>query len=194
MHERPMLFSAPMVRALLAGTKTQTRRVVKNPAADGSVDRWPFVEGMRLWVKETFYCDHCFAKDYELTANAGRVGPRMEPDRAACEAEWREQIWYNADAPIRDGYWAEGTPPLTPSLFMPRWASRITLEITDVRDERLQAISESDAIAEGCIAGCAATPIAQYKALWDGLNGKRKGCAWADNPWVWRIEFKRVKP
>ena len=254
MKERPILFSGEMVRKLLAGAKTQTRRVMRvqprdwapNPSfltVDGEEPitlsqleaRCPHgVPGDRLWVKETFYCDHVFVKDYELTTNCGRVGPRVEPDRAKCEAEWRELIWYEADAPISTGYWAERTPPLTPSLFMPRWASRITLEITSVKVERVQDISEEDAIAEGIepvepVAGWSVfredggsywtgqseepmrgvdgvrdfvrgkplfgrTAGEQYAALWDTLNGKRAGCTWADNPWVWCLSFRVLPP
>ncbi len=128
MKERPILFSAPMVRAILAGTKTQTRRVVKAkhlPWLDNSVlnfldGKWnqrplPYGQpGDRLWVRET-------SRAHEITTK---------------EAE--------ADTPLQDGY-----GKLRPSIHMPRWASRITLEVTGVRVERLHDISIADAIAEG---------------------------------------------
>jgi hypothetical protein len=191
--ERPILFSGPMIRALLDGTKTQTRRVVKPqpyaaeaPAmkarvyrpgvaifgvlADAAVgDEWvcPYgSNGERLWVREAF----AFALE------DGRVGPR--PDSAI----------YRADD--NDG-WAHGWKP---SIHMPRFASRILLEITDVRVERLQDISEADARAEGFSIGpppCIDDPIGWYRRLWDQINGSG---AWDANPWVWAISFKRIKP
>lgn len=78
-----------------------------------------------------------------------------------------------------------------PSIFMPRAASRITLEVTDVRAERLQDISETDAIAEGCPNG-ATRPIDWYRTLWDDLNAAR-GFGWDTSPWVWVVEFRRIK-
>ncbi|MDR2981151.1 MAG: hypothetical protein LBV12_02765 [Puniceicoccales bacterium] len=80
---------------------------------------------------------------------------------------------------------------------MPRWASRITLEVTGIRVERLREISEEDAIAEGVRIGMGAMPyfscLDAFKALWDSINGKRPGCSWEANPWVWPVEFRRVE-
>ena len=220
MKERPMLFSAPMVRAILAGTKTQTRRVVKpgswNPAASdytGAVrvgqssdsriglqayfehrdsetwheTRCPYGQpGDRLWVRETWQA-------VSGTDRARRIVWSPRPSFG-----WVEY----AASPID-----EAPPRWRPSIHMPRWASRITLEITAVRVERLQDISEADAIAEGVdrFPGCRqdddaaafnrigpvdndSFPIARYAVLWEQINGPG---SWDANPWVWVVEFKR---
>ena len=190
MKERPILFSGAMVRGILEGRKTQTRRVVKRNSA-GRVElrgkQWhiedenafkasPYGQsGDRLWVKETFY-------------------------DSSAESKWS----YRADWPLedetdRDFHWC-------PSIFMPRSASRITLEITGVRVERLQEITVADCLAEGirtgpveCWKGCQPsdqrqTPVVLYRKLWDSLNSKRNHglYSWDKNPWVWVIEFKRI--
>lgn len=203
MKERPILFSAPMVRALLDGSKTQTRRALRvqpldvlpmegdkagcqwvglmtrDPAPKGTVFRCKFgVPGDLLWVRETWYCD-----DYRV-----QKGPYLEVDGA------RELTVYFADNPRP--YEAE-QPIWRPSIHMPCWASRILLEIVSVRVERLQDISEADARAEGTPGGhsaiqdypYAATPIEHYRWLWDLINGASR---WDANPWVWVVEFKRV--
>lgn len=207
MKERPILFSAPMVRALLDGSKTQTRRVVKQldpregavttggngqPMAacwayDGPVIPCPYgVPGEHLWVRETWYCDH-----FDV-----QKGPYLEVPEA------RELLVYRADN--ERPYEAE-QPVWRPSIHMPRWASRILLEIVSVRVERLNDCSEADALAEGVkgepcdhvrlscdeIGCCGPTAKGMYAALWDQINGAG---AWAANPWVWVIEFKRVTP
>ena len=81
-----------------------------------------------------------------------------------------------------------------PSLHMPRWASRITLDVVSVRVERLQAISEADAEAEGVSADLESRTLARdaFRELWDSINGKRPGCSWDDDPWVWVVEFRRI--
>jgi hypothetical protein len=170
--ERPILFSGPMVHELLAGTKTQTRRLVKNvPELMNERNEWclplrsPYGNvGDTLWVRETW---------------------------AHAPAPWTEPtgIVYRA-CDNRTDYGG----PWKPSIFMPRWASRITLRITRLRVERLQAISEADAIAEGCPAvslhdlDCDSTPPSgHYAKLWDSINGKR--VPWDLNPWVWVVCF-----
>lgn len=189
MKERPILFSGAMVQAILDGRKTQTRRKVKPQpydhsgtvyfdmgmlrvrASDGCDAHWwspiwcPYgVPGGRLWVKETF-----------KTVPVG------------------SHLVYRADEPKTT---AEKTDhafgPWKPSIFCPRKASRITLEIISVRVERLNEISADDADAEGC--GCGTNdatggPVARYKVLWESINGPG---SWAKNPWVWVLEFKRV--
>jgi hypothetical protein len=227
--ERGILFSDEMVRALLAGTKTQTRRVVKttmppseyevvlhpgdgpaletfgDPFADDSERRFcPYGgPGDRLWVRE------CFA----LT---GGDMPQEVDD-----AESADGVVYRAGgATLFAGRTADGAAVLRPtafgdevrrwrpSIFMPRWASRITLEITDVRVQRLQDISEEDARAEGVRpvtwgGDAAAGRGAQlaYAFLWNSIHGGPTehdgepgplGGAWATNPWVWALTFKRV--
>lgn len=179
MRDRPILFSGPMVRALLAGTKTQTRRAMK-PQPLGEIDnlgdgetiisldgmqgnawRCPYgVPGVRLWVRETF----------RLRADQDDVPPSQD--------WWKMGVmWYEADGPGQPSGCGGGSGKLRPSIFMPRWASRITLEITDVRVERVQEISEGDAVAEGLRAqagdGGGAGP--GYKWSGVGYEGARPG-------------------
>jgi hypothetical protein len=223
MKERPILFSGPMVRALLDGSKTQTRRVMKpQPIADQrfvgghyipATKRTPGQElsvlapyvhiacpygqlGDRLWVRETWYSD-----DYRV-----QRGPYLKPtDMDLDEARDDGTLIYRASSGDRP-YEAD-QPVWRPAIHMPRWASRITLEITRVRVERLQDISEADAIAEGVrpdptgrpdddaaafhrigtVRGDS-FPIARYGALWEQINGPG---SWDANPWVWVIEFRR---
>lgn len=155
----PMLFTSPMIVALLSGSKTQTRRL-KFPKD------WEQLPGRRIWVKETF-----------LLRAAGKA------------------IIYRADL---DGIEAAGTGGLyggwKPSILMPRKWSRITLEITKVRQERLQDISEADAIAEGAEKLVSGTSgyRAGYAVLWDSINGKVDCGSWVENPLVLVYEFRRV--
>ena len=201
MKERPILFSAPMVRALLAGTKTQTRRIIKpqhlaffNQDAAAMLSDWnerplPYGKpGDRLWVRETWRA--------ELTWNTTK--PSEIPDEAA--------LWYAADDQQRNnGRGTKFKGKLRSSIHMPRAASRITLEITSVRVERLQEISIEDAKAEGAwgpddsivqkVADYfgtdifSANPRKAFQMLWESINGPD---SWAANPWVWAIEFRRV--
>lgn len=155
MKEHPILFSGPMVKALLAGTKIQTRRVIK-PGAD---IRCPYgCAGDRLWVRETW----CRTEDGGIA--------------------FRADTW--TVHPGVDETWK-------PSIFMPRWACRLRLEITRVRMEKLQDISEADAIAEGLEPVGVVSARDQYHILWDDLNAKR-GFGWAMDPRVWVIEFRKV--
>ena len=196
MKERPILFSAPMVRAILAGTKTQTRRVAKHPLAqnlsyivdigkgwfgdeEGEVQiRCPYGQpGDRLWVREKWQA---------VSGNdrARHIMTHPRPDRG-----WLEY----AATPRAD----EPAYKWRPSIHMPRWASRITLEVTGVRVERLQDISEADAMAEGVHysllekiqAGQDRWARHAYKKLWETINGSD---SWDLNPWVWVVEFKGV--
>ena len=199
MKERPILFSGAMVRALLADAKTQTRRVVKMESHQQIEQRddgrdWPWMydgerdadywmacpygqPGDRLWVRETFaridgQTRPWIETDYQATYTHGdRLG-----DTLGIKKRW------------------------TPSIHMPRHASRITLEVTSVRVERLQDIDLADALAEG-ISDTGALildragneqggPIAEYAVLWEQINGPG---SWDANPWVWVIEFKRVE-
>lgn len=200
MADRPIIFSAPMVRALLAGTKTQTRRLVK-PDMAAAFDRagekllrrfpnqngGPYAPGDRLWVREAF----------------ARVGDE-EDDVHACP-DLRVWSYYKADNVVPEQYrWR-------PSIHLPRWASRLTLTVTDVRAQRLQDISEEDAIAEGIerindprgicwrsyetLSNGKPHPhsivpnrsaVISYRELWNSLHGPD---AWDANPWVWAISF-----
>lgn len=203
MKEHPILFSAPMVRAILDGSKTQTRRIIK-PKKNGvivgvggpgiamkrisdsefSTVVSPYGQsGDRLWVREAF----------RLCSEADAIKPR--------DTDAAYRIWYEADAPHQPG---AGKP--RPSMFMPRWASRILLEIISVRVERLNDISKADAIEEGLFQDEAGkwitwsatkdhrehlNPVEAYRELWESINGAG---SWGINPFVWAISFKRVQP
>lgn len=216
MKERPILFSAPMVRAILDGRKTQTRRILK-PAPLPPVARW--IMSNNQWVpkalNEVVQQQYVSTWPMSLKCPYGIIGDRLwvretfAPVYDSCEhpelpdcpkEEWITGYAYKA-------YGVNTVDKWKPSIFMPRAASRITLEITNVRVERLQDISESDAKAEGVIAGCSncGDPVDydnckcgiqkpeyrdSYIWLWNEINGKD---AWNKNPWVWVIEFRRIK-
>ena len=173
--EHPIIFSSPMVRAILAGRKTMTRRIVKA----GTPDDWNacphWVIGHKLWVRETF-----------------SLRQDCEPDTDKA----RHYCMYRADggSPTDPMNWHDYGGKWKPSIFMPRWASRITLEITGVRVERIFDISQKDCQAEGCPGGQnrVPTPRQEFMALWDNINGKR--APWASNPLVWVIEFRMIRP
>ena len=217
MKERPILFSAPMVRAILAGLKTATRRVVKgnhgrvlwNSIVVNGYGGWcdehgrpvpcPYGQpGDRLWVRETFCIENTY--DYHgdhIDPSDGRPIQKHEnvdgnywliPHYRATEPE-PHIVPYRCDADDDKTRWA-------PSIFMPRWASRITLEITGVRVERLQDITRGDCMAEGCPFPNMAhgdNPRFWYAGLWDDINGNTPA-EWKANPLVWVIEFRRVEP
>lgn len=198
MTERPILFSAPMVRAILTGTKTQTRRVVK-PQPDflpdhgyrvgdalccnGKPVMCPFGHpgGDRLWVREAWGTCSVFDD----------VAPRDLPPFAPMK--------YYADGKIVGATAGYGLIlKARPSIHMPRRFSRINLEITAVSVERLQGISEADAVAEGWMKRpeVSADPHVHadaardwYSDLWEQINGPG---SWDANPWVWCLTFKRV--
>jgi hypothetical protein len=228
MTERPILFSAPMVRAILEGTKTQTRRVVK-PCKDagigcelapnelaGEVNAGDFLNalcqpGDRLWVRETSRAHEL--TDKEAEADTFGVIERLGLEVPPCGLDGVVYAADNAFREIENSYdasmrWAKmhayrGAQGATvPAIHMPRWASRITLEVTGVRVERLQGISEADAIAEGVEqspdgkfpnylspSGYAGNSVSSYRTLWESINGPG---SWAANPWVWVVEFKGV--
>ncbi|EAA2080533.1 hypothetical protein A4K62_16380 [Salmonella enterica subsp. enterica serovar Stanley] len=200
MKERGMIFNAEMVNAILSGRKTQTRRPIKWKQTrfteiaerdDGSLWPWaedcerggdiwftcPFGEvGDRIWVRETFRV-HSRATDVATLVY-----------RASVRNSWTEQTHRVPVAvcnkPATPEKW-------TPSIHMPRWSSRITLEITDVRVERLNSITESDAEAEGVTdTGFGDLLVDGFRYLWKSIYGYD---SWQANPWVWVIEFKRVE-
>lgn len=231
MKERPILFSGQMVNALLEGRKTQTRRVVKFHKLFSHAD-WPTIfrtndglwgwtdadkpiaamlarpgkpcpygqVGDRLWVRETWLPDP--PRDFGGSVMFDGTFPHplnLIPERYRHPGYCIFKAAWQGD-PLR----------YHPSIFMPRWASRITLEITGVRVERLQEITEEAAIAEGIEKtdwpyscepyrnylipdrrpGCnKSTAVASYYSLWESINGKTH--PWSENPWVWVIEFKR---
>jgi hypothetical protein len=219
MKERGILFSAPMVRALSAGTKTQTRRLLLDSwlrclDPEDSADEYdrtirlcPFgVPGDRLWVRETWQivydgCPYgcecwgecCCVEHDEATRGTPQNGCKHA--RVVYRATDTAERW--DEGPDGDAIPMRWRSPL----FLPRWASRLTLEIEHVRVQRLQDISEDDAVAEGCSGymrgldglwqGRCQTPREAFAALWDGINGK-PGRRWQDNPLVWAISFRVV--
>lgn len=212
MKERPVLFSAPMVRSILAGRKTKTRRVVNLPAwlhpdeindaiaalnrhGGKAAKRGP-CDGLR-----SFGCPYGVPGDRMWVREAFRIAATMDGQPHTLAVP--QAVWYAADDAI---------PRLLgrgrPSIRMPRWASRLTLDVESVRVERLQDITEEDAIAEGAefevqefngtgqwgfkgVRGAYGdTAREAFAGLWDSLA--QDGAKWADNPWVWVVGFRRV--
>lgn len=285
MKERPILFSGPLVRAILDGTKTQTRRIVNPDRLFVQLDRevrgdapfgshiaakrgrhraklnaagavtltkpelgvkpgefhfaCPFADGrttladypahprgmrrtwnvrpepeQRLWVRETWYCDDYTAPSFE-DARKGYVGEPPSDD--AIIKRWLDAMYYRADAKetgtvceLIPECLCDGKSPWKPGIHLPRWGSRIEIEVRDVRLERLQDITEDDAKAEGvrpffevydkigkdqriCTGELARDfPYrASFACLWDEINGER--ALWSSNPWTWVVEFRAIK-
>lgn len=231
-RERPILFSGEMVRQIIAGRKSQTRRVM-NPQPElrrhwsapgrhglrffagqkheitiacdymdrldsGVVSRCPYgVPGDALWARETWALwdggEHARHDSLGVTFRADCLNARGEEDSDSKRARLDFGVKWR------------------PSIFLPRKLSRLTLRVTDVRIECVQSISEEDAKAEGteCRSDLAwddavgsgdpyATAVAHghrdaFRALWDSINGKRPGCSWEANPWVWAVTFKVMR-
>ena len=190
MKERGMIFNSEMVRAILDGRKTQTRRPIKwkqtrfteiGEREDGS--KWPWSE------------DAEHACDFWHPCPFGAVGDRIwVRETWASGLSTKSTLAYRAThkrEDLEDGFY--DTIKWTPSIHMPRWASRILLEITNVRVERLKSISDGDAIREGCSTAdmksgdCVADVFAR---LWASIYGDE---SWNSNPWVWVIDFKRIE-
>ena len=188
MKERPILFSAPMVRAILDGRKTQTRRIVKPQPPAGceyatSVGSYAlcFADGTSASAAPICVPPTPRSKDHRLPSPYGAPGDRLWVRETFClrnpEHHPERGYWYAATDDVDNPRW-------TPSIHMPRRASRLTLEVTGVRVERLQAITEADAIAEGC------PGRAHFATLWDSINDGE--ASWVNNPWVWVVEFARA--
>lgn len=230
MTDRPIIFSAPMVRALLDGTKTQTRRMLNpQPTAEAASIRQiatdkatgapvfnfynksrdpiyaipckhgllgafipRYAVGDRLWVRENWLVDHTNCMS----------GPYLPP-QGMTHGELVENAFLHFAATDEPNNWEAEKPRWKPSIHMPRWASRLTLIVTDVRVQRLQEISEEDAIAEGVVkvrgschvikgfdydlAGlCHNSAITPFAKLWNHINGPE---AWDANPWVVAVSF-----
>ena len=204
MKERPIVFSDEMVRAILEGRKTMTRRVVKSEFLPSSVTEWKF-DPARGWVGigDVGMCNGARGEIHLMECPYGVPGDRLwvkETFRSHPEDEAMGEhrpVEYAATPCVGcDGF--DGIR-WTPALFMPRWASRITLEIVSVRVERVQDISDADCEAEGVrcnrtIGGwdCDGFAFAKdaFKNLWDTIYAKNTEYKWDANPWVWVIEFK----
>jgi len=224
-RERPILFSGPMVRAILEGRKTQTRRVIVPQP-------WEDVGTLRVGV---YHPEIVVRGEYEpgpdefgawseggefaVRCRYGAPGDRLWV-REAHALEFGERVVYRADRAARhfqdfafgglalhgERFWLDsGYEPgrWRPSIHMPRWASRLTLELTDVRVERVQEISEDDAIAEGIevvnrlvvrpdTRTIEQSPRIAFRGRWDSTNAKR-GYGWDANPWVWCLAFTVVQ-
>jgi hypothetical protein len=208
-RERGIGFKDPLVVEIEADRKTLTRRLVANAPVDlrpvaivrnpksgagglvhevgrvgGGLNdtmRAPYIPGDRLWVKQALR--------------------RNDDGLVAYTSDGAEVVYPGTDATVP---WAWKKPTLA-AMYCPRWAARVFADVVNVRVERLQDITEADILAEGVTVPLAAkwtgipwsslpTLHHAWRALWDHINGDRPGAAWADNPWVWRIEFRRVTP
>jgi hypothetical protein len=210
--ERPIIFSGEMVRAILGGRKTQTRRVIEPWHADAPIIKCMTSEHPGLWRVESLDPDGERPYEQLLCCPYGQPGERLwvretwaapyadhEGVPGGRKPEPGDKLVYRSKE--ADAYQWDGVIPWRPSIHMSRWASRVTLEITDVRVERVQEISADDALAEGIdVVAAMALPCApddaaqaEFCGLWDSINAKR-GYDWDVNPWVWVIEFKVVAP
>lgn len=192
MADRPIHFSAPIVRALLDGRKTQTRRVLKlqpeplgrfvgfSGSAETARCKVRYASGDRLWVREAVITGYGIDDKYGRPTGDKRVWYRATDSNLT---------WFDPDTET-----TLDNPPWRPSIHMPRWASRLTLTVTDVRVQRLHAISEADAVAEGVQTGTyggarnpsRSTHRQEFSWLWDRLHGHD---AWNANPWVCALTF-----
>jgi len=213
-RERPVIFTGDSVRAILEGRKVQTRRAITPQPAEALIrldtydlsdvpdwkersvlnaigGRWwrcPYGQpGDRLWVRETIRGKYLGDGRWEATYAADGQGVDLT-------------CWHPEFGDKRPS-WFRRSRPVAASIHMPRWASRITLEIEAIRVQPVQEISEEDAEAEGValgrVVGLGRIGMESHREgfaeLWDSINAKR-GFSWASNPWVWKIVFRRIKP
>ena len=223
MKERPILFSGEMVRAILEGRKTQTRRIIKPQPTNDTCFAWfaPDVIPECNRAEEGLWSEA--PKDFIQPSPYGRPGDRLWVCRPDPAEGWRDGIEFRADeldledgdvlplyqpeAPV-DFYADYSKSGWRPSIHMPRWASRLTLEVTEVRVERLQDISLEDIGSEGVtlppefVGMAGGYPIEHPDAdkdpwyfwaeLWDSINADR-GFGWDSNPWVWAVSFELME-
>lgn len=219
MRERPIIFNSEMVRAVMEGRKVQTRRAVKFPLRDkdlgcelsgnelagevsgGNYRNCPFgAVGDRLWVRETWsVVSHAFDDDGLMIDCVPDRPAKAVHEKPFGRGYYSGHAIYAADGGFTwgdDDGCVDGRSCWKPSIHMPRWASRITLEITGVRVERLTALSDDDARNEGCPTQLPHNPEDEHQArtwfrgLWAEIYVED---SWQANPWVWVIEFKRVE-
>ncbi len=225
LRDRPILFSAPMIRRLVAGGKTQTRRTaeaVPSPPSETNIVHWPpkhpapyldsycggkwsarnprrMSEMWCWWTRDDRSCEQ-FRCPYGAPGDLLWVRESHRLVDCDCSETCRVpgHVWYEATS---DGYRACNLNRLRPSIHMPRWASRITLAITNVRLQRLHDLTEADAVAEGIMPRSGGlwhwdvyareqcgfhTARGAYDALWTEINGRK---SWPSNPWVWAVSF-----
>ncbi len=202
MRERPILFSGPMVRAILEGRKTVTRRPIKPSMRSADIQFELQQEADGSWHPYHIFDESRFDRsgtEHPILCPYGQPGDRLWVRESTSEEVIGSQsvTRYTADGAISNHPWwySKGA---CPSIHMPRWASRILLEITDVRVERLQDITYEQAMAEGIDAhpsgffgnGCT-TAAGAFHELWESINGAG---SWDANPMVWAISFKRIQP
>lgn len=203
---KPVLFNTEMVKAILEGKKTVTRRIIKpqpegHPVLMGPDSCWPgyfAIQGTEkvicppiqtgdiLWVRETWRIQsaHRFEADAKIEYKSG--GP-MEKVKFKCRLDYDRFIW---NQPVGEGKWK-------PSIHMPKEVARIFLRVTDVRAERLQSMGHEDAEQEGCWCdeGGLAMPLDKFAEVWDSTikPAYRPTYGWEANPWAWVIEFERCE-
>jgi hypothetical protein len=193
-RERPIVFSPAMVKAIIAGTKTQTRRVIHpQPERWHTVKHQPYtlIDQPEIWSPLT---DNSENRKFPY----GVIGDRLWVREPWCQSEaWDDIHWYRADGEIEQQieqrFWSEwraGKPRWLSPATMPRWISRITLEITDIRAQRVQEISPDDCFCEG-IADAPELARVRFAELWDSINGE-KGFGWETNCWCWCITFRKI--
>jgi hypothetical protein len=218
MVERPILFSGPMVRAILEGRKTQTRRVVKpQPPIEEVRKAGGMVAGLMQIGRETSGVWYPIGSVETMRRVMGREPRWTCPYGRPMDRLWVRETWADirgmgfgndprTDKPWKVAY-GEDTEPGSdgdrarkdygvkwkPSIHMPRWASRLTLEITGVRVERLKEITVKDIAAEGIQEGVGVFAYEDFRKLWDSLNAER-GFGWNENPRVWVIDFRKLNP
>lgn len=208
--DKPILFSKPMVLALLAGMKTQTRRLarLKSHVTLGDIQRW---EGEGIVQRAVFTRDQIeeprFAVGDRLWVKENYRGPQAYETNGYKPKDWgNKPIWYVADGDPPAEHTTFWSTRVRPSIHMPKWMSRLTLTVTEVRVQRLQEISEADAYAEGI--ECWSEPglcswrvadimsfegaIDAYRMLWDSINAD-PGARWKDNPWIVAVSFTVAK-
>jgi hypothetical protein len=219
MKERPILFNGEMVRAILEGRKTQTRRICKpliNATSVADVYHRPdglFIGthlkvGLGCGITEPFPCPLGHPGDRLWVRE--NFQPLLADGTDWVDSDWKTgkgyAINYTATSPVQEFYDCANDEAfcdrVKPSIHMPRWGSRITLEITDVRVQRIQDISESDAIDEG--SGATGTLHEEwdgdpdqyrkrFRELWDSINTEPGPYRFCANPWVWAVSFKMVR-
>jgi hypothetical protein len=204
--ERPIIFNGDMVRAILDGRKTQTRR----PCRDQTPCKYAFEKDMPTWPDGELYTG--WTKD--IAGLAIKI-PTKSPYGEAGDRLWVRETWglktgsqndHSSRVSYRAGgdklvYWQDGDripekygyslepDKWRPSIHMPRWASRITLEVVDIRVERIQEIDGADCYREG---KREPNPVEKFHGSWDSIYAA-KGTGWDANPWVWVVEFKRLE-
>ncbi len=208
MKERPILFKGEMVRAILDGRKTQTRRVMKQQFTEGETgDFMEIAHAMKDGIAYFWESEYPEEGSDQIKCPYGRPGDRLWV-RETFNSDWCDKTIFKADGGSAKAAGFSAEPKWKPSIHMPRWASRINLEITNVRVERLCEIIPHDALAEGVDYphrdDCPPDKrtLEAFQLLWDsvfpGVNDLNKTptspVEWGSNPWVWVIEFKRITP